>query len=119
MRKILVLVVLSLVFFVIGCDRIEPVDNPQPELFSVLHEGDNFTFMIRTNIDPNALYYSYAVYIQSPDGQNCVIGDYEMRNYLVHYEDEYYDILSGSKLHLYTTDDLIEWGVYVGCPENT
>lgn len=116
MRKTLIIFFFFLVIFVIGCDRINPVDNPQPELFSVLHEGEDFTLFIRTYIDPNALYYSYAVNLVTPDGEVCVIGDYEMQNYLVEYDNQYYNILGGYQLELFTTEELIEWGLNVGCP---
>jgi hypothetical protein len=55
------------------------------------------------------------VYIKCPKEYECIIGAYEMENYIVLYKGEYYDISSGAKMNLFTTDELIEWGVDVDC----
>ena len=106
------------IFFAItlcACQINEPIENPEPELFNVLHEDDNFTLLVRTYIDPDQLYTKEAIGIKSPKGLYCLIGSYEIVNYMVRYKDEYYDIVSGANLNLFTTNDLIEWGINVNC----
>lgn len=118
MEKYLVLLVLFFTITLSACQKNEPIENPEPELFNVLHEGENFKLLIRSDIDPDQLYTSMAIGIKSPKGLYCVVGSYEIANYMVLYKGEYYDIVSGAAMNLFTTSDLTEWGVNVDCDIN-
>ena len=45
------------------------------------------------------------------DDNSCTVGENHKANYLVKYKDEYYNIIEGDKLDLYTCEDLINMGV--------
>lgn len=114
-RFILAVLSLFLAISLSACQTNEPIENPEPELFSVLHEDENFTLLIRTYIDPDQLYTKEGIGIKSPKGVYCLVGSYEMVNYMVQYKGEYYDIVSGATMNLFTTSDLTEWGINVNC----
>jgi len=115
--KRLILAVMALLFAISmsACQTYEPIENPEPELFSVLHEDENFTLLIRTYIDPDQLYNSIGIGIKGPKGQVCLVGSYQIVNYIVLYKGEYYDIVSAVAMTLFTTSDLTEWGIKVIC----
>ncbi|PKK97661.1 MAG: hypothetical protein CVV57_10895 [Tenericutes bacterium HGW-Tenericutes-2] len=115
MKRILSFFIAAIALLLVGCTKILPLDNPEPELFSTFHEGDDFTILKRIDIDPNQIYYCIGLIINSPKGYTCLVGEYERLNYLVLFEDEYYDIINGSYLNLYTANELIDWGINAGC----
>ncbi|MDD3123074.1 MAG: hypothetical protein PHC62_06095 [Candidatus Izemoplasmatales bacterium] len=114
-RFLMIMTIFFLTILLVGCANVVTLDNPEPELFSVFHEGDNYIIFIRTEIDPDQLYDSMGYYIKGPKGYSCLVGAYEKVNYIVLYNDEYYDIINGAQMNLYTTQELIDWGVNVGC----
>ena len=115
MKRVISCFMLLFSLFLIGCTKITPLENPELELFSSFHVGDDFTIFKRTEIDPNQLYYQMAYKIISPKGYLCWVGSYEKMHYIVLFENEYYDIIGGSQLKLYSSYDLISWGVNVSC----
>lgn len=108
--------ILSIIIFVLAisisaCNpKVVPMENPESELFSVFYEGEDYTILIRTNIDPDALYYAYARGIGN-EKDNCVVGDAHIKNYRVLYKEKYYDIVDGENLGLYSVQDLMDMGI--------
>ncbi|GEM_PF-2233366 len=115
MKRYLVITLLMITPFLISCGYVAPLENPEPELFSVFHEGDDFTILMRTEIDPDTLYVSMGYGIKSPKGYACITGAYEMVNYMVLYNDKYYDIVSGAEFNIYSAFELSDWGISVSC----
>jgi hypothetical protein len=106
MKKIVILVML-LVFALAGCsEKIEPLENPEPELFSEFYLGDNFTILKRTIIEDKA-YYT----IGYPINDGYVLGAVHLDNYRILYNDEYYDLQQGYKLGLYDAENLLNYGI--------
>jgi len=116
MKKLLLAV--FILFFSISlsaCQKVEPIENPEPELFSVFHEKENFTLLIRTDIDSDQAYTSVGYTIYDKNGDTCLVGSAQISNYLVLYKEKYYNIQTGSQLGLFNADDLIDWGISVNC----
>lgn len=114
MKRLLSCIMVMISLFLIGCTRVESLENPEPELFSTFHEGEEYTILKRTEI-PSQAYLSIGYIINSPKGYSCVVGSYEKMHYIVLYEDEYYDIINASYLDLFTSDDLVDFGISVSC----
>ena len=115
MKRILSFFIAGISLLLLGCTKVMPLENPEPELFSTFHEGDDFTILKRTDIDPNQLYNTIGLIINSPKGYTCLVGEFERLNYLVLFEEEYYDIINGSYLKLYTASELTDWGINLSC----
>lgn len=108
MKKLSVLLVLLLVVMLSGCEEeIEPIDNPEIDLFQVLHVSLEYTIYVRSEIDETRAYYAIGYGI----GDGYVLGEYHMHNYRVLYDGEYYNLQQGNQLGLYEGEDLIEYGV--------
>lgn len=113
--------VLSILIFVLltsllGCsEQIQPLENPQPELFTLFYEADKYEIYKRTEIDEEKFYPLIGFPIRSDSGTSCTIGLYHLENYIVLYEDEYYDLQTGARLKLFTGNDLIEVGIDASC----
>jgi len=56
--------------------------------------------------------------IESDKGTTCTIGLYHLGNYIVLYDNEYYDIQTGSSLNLYTSNELYNMGIGINCSED-
>ena len=115
MKRILSFFVAGIALLLVGCTKVEPLENPEPELFTSFHEGEDFSILRRTDIDPNQGYIMIGLIINSPKGYTCIVGEFERQNYLVLFEDEYYDLINGSYLKLYTANELVDWGINVSC----
>lgn len=115
MKRYFVILMIFILIFLVGCSNAKPLDNPEPELFSVFQEKEDFTLFIRTEIDSDQFYNLMAYYIKGPRGYECFVGQDIMVNYIVLHEDKYYDVVSGAQMNLFTTDELIEWGIDVSC----
>lgn len=115
MKKALLVVVVLLTIVLSACQRVIPLDNPEPELFSVVHEGDDFTLLRRTEIESERICLAIALPINSPKGLYCAIGWCELQDYLVLYDDDYYDLIGGAEMNLFTATDLMGWGVNIDC----
>ncbi len=112
MKSILYVLMITLVSVTLyACQSVKPLENPEPELFSLFYEGSNFTILKRTDINEDIIYPSIAVIIFDDNNEMYAIGAYHINNYLVYYKDKYYDLQAGNLLHLYTADDLIEIGI--------
>jgi|AntAceMinimDraft_18_1070375.scaffolds.fasta_scaffold02209_3 hypothetical protein len=118
-KLILSMLMLAILFSVLACgEKIEPLENPQSELFSTFYEGDGFTILKRTEIDPDVMYELPAFSLKSEKGTSCIIGSEQMDNYLVLYNEEYYNVQDGTYLNLYTGNELINLGVGGSCTED-
>lgn len=115
MKRIFSLFIAGIALLLVGCTKVMPLENPEPELFASFYAGDDFTILKRDDIDSNQFYNAIGLIINSPKGYTCIVGEFERLNYLVLFEDEYYDIINGSYLKLYTANELIEWGINVSC----
>ena len=108
MRKLLVLVLITVTLMLCSCgNRIVPLENPEPELFSNFYVGENYTLLKRTIIPEMDNYTTEAYGI----GEDYIVGSFHMRHYRVLYNDEYFNIVQGEQLGLYTVDELIEMEV--------
>lgn len=117
MKRLLIIMMFLVVISMVSCDKIVPLENPEPSLFDFYQIEENFTILKRSDIDPNQAYITLAYIIQSPKGQSFFIGQYEMLNYMVLYDDDYYDLQNASYLSLFTADDLHEWNINVSCSQ--
>ena len=115
MKRFLTFLMVLISMFLFGCSKVSPLENPEPELFSSFHEEDEFTILKRTEINPDQIYISIGYIINSPKGYSCLVGQYEKVNYIVLYDDDYYDIIGASQLKLFTADELSDWGINVSC----
>lgn len=88
----------------------EPIENPELDEFTELYVGEDFTILVRSDIDPDTLYIKIS-YGYGFDNQTCSVGQYERLNYMFNYKDNYYDIVEFNKFKLINCDDLLIMGV--------
>ena len=117
MKKVgLSFLIFILMITLLGCTNIvEPLENPESELFTVFYTGDNYEIYKRTEIDENKFYPLIGFPVKSDKGTSCTIGLYHLENYIVHYKEDYYDLQSGSRLDLFTGNDLVEMEIISSC----
>lgn len=110
-RLLLSTLILILLIGLVGCnnEKAIPLENPELELFSVLYENDDYSILKRTVIT-DQVYIMIAYYVGHGDN-TCILGQYHKVNYLLLYNEEYYDIIEANKLDVYTCSDLINIGV--------
>lgn len=112
MRKLFIsLLLFVLILGLAACnnEKAIPLENPEPELFSIIYESDEYSILKRTVIT-DQVYNMIAYYVGH--GENtCTVGEYHKANYLILYNEEYYDIVEANKLDLYKCSDLINLGV--------
>lgn len=101
------LYILLLCFILTGCHpSIDPMSDPEIDLFTSFHVEDEFTIYKRTSIE-NQLYTMEGY----PIDNGYLLGQVHLDNYRVFYEDEYYTLLQGYELGLYQAQDLLDYGV--------
>jgi hypothetical protein len=95
-----------------------PLENPQPELFSLFYTGDDYEIYKRIDIDEEKTYALIGYPIESDKGTTCTIGLIHLENYIVLYNNEYYDLQTGARLNLYKGNELINMGIDISCIED-
>jgi len=98
--------------------KVAPLENPQPELFSLFYTGSNYEIYKRIDIDDEKIYPLIGFPIESDKGTTCTIGLNHLENYIVLYGNEYYDLQSGAHLNLYNGNQLINMGIDISCRED-
>lgn len=88
----------------------EPLEDLQSELFSTIFEDEDYSILKRIDIDNSKEYYMPVFTVGNGDSK-CILGYKERDNYIVFYNNEYYDIFDADKLNLYTCEVLKELGV--------
>jgi hypothetical protein len=90
-----------------GCQAsIDPMSDPEIDLFTPFHVEDDFTIYKRTSIE-NQIY----TMIGYPIDDGYLLGTSHQINYRVYYKDAYYTLLQGHELGLYQAQDLLDYGV--------
>lgn len=117
MKKVgLSFLIFILMITLLGCTSIvEPLENPESELFTVFYTGSNYEIYKRTEIDEEKIYPLIGFPVKSDKGTSCTIGLYHLENYIVQYKEDYYDLQSGSRLNLFTGNKLIDIGINANC----
>ena len=111
MKRTLLIGVLCLVILLSSCGvDAEPLEKPNIEDFEELYVGDDFTVFVKSEIDPNAMYYKPAIGFGYGE-DTCYVSGYEMVNYMFLYKGEYYNINEFNKFRMVTCEDLTEMGV--------
>ncbi len=123
MKRILMFIVITCIVVLSGCGKseelvesIEPLENPEIELFSEFHNeelllGDynlGTTFIIYKRIKQEQHAFFLLPYALN-DGYT--LGAPHLYSYRILYNEEYYDLHQGYKLGLYTAEDLISYGI--------
>ena len=98
-----------------GCSNvvIEPLENPEPELFSLLYESETYSIFERNVIEEDKIFYMVGYYMD--EDYDCIFGEKDKYMYIVLYEEQYYDIFEAYKLDLYTISDLTLIGIAGEC----
>jgi len=120
MRKIVFLVLMiAFSFGISACTyQTDPLDNPQPEFFTLFYTGDGYTIYKRIDIDEEKMYALIGFLVESEKGTTCTMGLYHLENYIVFYNDEYYDLQAGAQMKLYQGNDLVNMGIDISCRDN-
>ena len=109
--------ILFLLFCLSSCNKtFDSIENPQPELFSVFYEDDEYTILVRSELEKS--FFGDAMVIESEKGYTCSVGQYHMVNYMILANGEYYNILVGAQMNLYTGNDLVDLDMGVSCKLN-
>ncbi|AIO18052.1 hypothetical protein KQ51_00149 [Candidatus Izimaplasma bacterium HR1] len=117
MKKVmLVLILVITVTLLTACNRAEPLEEPEVDLFEEIYEGDDFSIWERIYKDPDMLFEMPGYYV-GDNNDTCSIGEPQRYYYMIEHYGEYYDILEANKLRVYTCDDLTTAGVIVGTEE--
>jgi len=98
--------------------KVTPLENPQPELFSLFYTGSDYEIYKRIDIDDEKIYPLIGFPIKSEKSTTCTIGLNHLENYIVRYSNEYYDLQSGANLHLYNGNQLINMEIDIRCRED-
>lgn len=108
LNSLLLVIILSLQT---GCstERVEPIEDPQLELFETVYETNFYSILKRIDIG-DEIYVSIG-YLVGKEDFKCMVGAYHRANYMVYYDGEYYDFVDANALELYTCDVLIEQGI--------
>ena len=92
-------------------EKVQPLENPQEDLYSVIYESDDFSILKRIEIDEDAIYimigYEYGI-----GKDTCTVGQYQRVNYLVEYKGEYYDFIDANNLNIISCDLLDELNIH-------
>lgn len=125
MRKFVTLILLVIIISLSACEdhRSEvkentyefpyaglPLEDFQSEFYSAIFEVEDFSILKRIDIDNSKEYYNDTFTIGNGESK-CILGYKERDNYVVFYNNEYYDIFDADKLNLYTCEVLKELGV--------
>ena len=107
-----IIMLLFVLLLLAGCtEEIEPIENPIVEDFNIFYaEDEDFTIYRRTEIDDDVIYTMIGYQLDDGDS-GLLIGSYHMLNFMVLYDDEFYTLLDGNKLGLYSGQDLIDFGI--------
>ena len=96
-------IILSAILFVLllsSCGlTATPIENPQIDKFEEYYVDDNYTVLIRSEIDPEMLYHMIAYGFGTSNDQ-CSVGAYEEENCMVYYKEKYYDIVEFNKFYI-------------------
>ncbi len=115
-KMVLGILIFFLILSLFGCSsKVAPLENPQPELFTLFYTGENYEIYKRTEIDEEKLYILIGFPIESDSGTSCTIGLYHLENYIVFYHEKYYDLQAGARLNLFSGNDLIVMGIHASC----
>lgn len=120
MKKcILFLIMFSFILSLFACSqKIAPLENPQPELFTLFYSGENYSIYKRIDIDEEKFYPLLGFPLESEKGTSCSVGLYHLENYIVFYDDYYYDLQSSTRLKLFNGNELTTMGIDANCREN-
>lgn len=103
--------VIILVIVLCACGiNANPIENPNIDDFVELYVGDDYIVLVRTEIEPDAIYHRAAFSFGYGDN-SCTVGGYEESNYMFLYKGNYYDIVQFNKFRVSTCDDLTEIGI--------
>jgi hypothetical protein len=110
-----VLMVILAISFSACTNKVAALENPQPELFGLFYMGDNYEIYKRIDINEEKVYALIGFPIISRNGTTCTIGLYHLENYIVFYDNKYYDLQTGGILNLYKGNELIDIGIDITC----
>jgi hypothetical protein len=112
MRKVVLMIsIIWIVVMLSSCGELaEPIENPNIDEFEELYVGDDYSILVRSEIDPDMLYTMEAYGFGYGDNV-CNVGSYHRINYMFYYKENYYDIVEFNKLRMISCDDLREIGI--------
>ena len=108
----IVLAIFGILLMLTGCstEKVMVKEDVDISQYEVVYTNIDYIIYIRSEI-PEQAYYMYAKTILSDEGNPCLMGHYEDLNYVLEYENEYYYIVDGEKLGLYTANKLVDLGI--------
>ena len=109
----IVLAIFGVLLMLTGCSSEEIMLKEDVDIteYEVVYTNKDYIIYIKSEIPEDAAYYMYAKSIMNDSGQECIMGHYEDSNYVLEYNDEYYYIVDGERLGLYTANKLIDLGI--------
>lgn len=83
-RSILIIGLISIMMLLSSCGlNAVPIENPEIDHFEEYFVGDNYTVLIRSEIDPDMLYYMIGYgFGLGTKNDTCTVGEYERYNYM-------------------------------------
>lgn len=104
--------VVSIVILLSSCGfNAISIENPEIDKFEEYYVDDDFTVLIKSEIDPDSYYTRIAYGFGIKKDEQCFVGNFEEVNYMFFYKKKYYDIVEFDKFNIVSCEDLIEMGV--------
>ncbi|MFA5006034.1 MAG: hypothetical protein WC509_00990 [Candidatus Izemoplasmatales bacterium] len=110
--SLLILVAMSLS----ACSKVEAIEDVDIAEYTVLHAEDDFVIFVVRDIPTDQIMP--CLVMEHPDYDFCCLGLTAKYSYIVRYDDKYISLWDGFDLELYTTPELMEYGVLVSCHNN-
>ena len=81
-----------------------PIENPEIDKFEEYYVDDDFTVLIRSEIEEvhEMVIYGFG----KPFETQCHVGGYEDINYMVYYKEKYYDLFEINRINIISCEDL-------------